>query len=366
MNIVFIGSVVSKEESMQDVRISQAGNNYQLKFISILKPVLSLSLYPVFLRNKVISNNNLFVTINNQIFFNARINKLYRLVFDTIEGLSIIRKLKIKDVFIYNIDRQNAILVWAIKFVLKKNVYIILADYSTNQKNTIYEKIIDRLVSKLNGVLTLNSNILVNRNQINSPGLLELECIKFNVTKTLNRNVLFSGSLGLTTGLMVTLETFSNNSKFDLFITGRPYHIDTENFESLLYSYTSKYDNIHYLGLLEFEEYLEVLKKCDIALSLRNPLDLEHQYNFPSKILEYLANSKVVISTLSYENLPKDFLFITKFDPISLSDTLDFVHLIDFNSRLQLMKSIYDYSIENLTETSIIRNCKNLISNNND
>jgi hypothetical protein len=81
-----------------------------------------------------------------------------------------------------------------------------------------------------------------------------------------------------------------------LFITGRPYEYKDSAFDELIEYYTSRFDNIKHLGLLDYEEYLVILDKCDIALSLRNPLDKEHQFNFPSKILEYLSKSKWIFN----------------------------------------------------------------------
>lgn len=54
---------------------------------------------------------------------------------------------------------------------------------------------------------------------------------------------------------------------------------------------------IEYVGFLEETEYLSLLNKANISINPRN-MDLsQNQNNFPSKILEYLATGKVIIST---------------------------------------------------------------------
>ena len=59
MKRIFIGQFVSKNESLLDKRISQAGNNYQLKFIKMVEPVISISIVPVFFNPNLISESNL-------------------------------------------------------------------------------------------------------------------------------------------------------------------------------------------------------------------------------------------------------------------------------------------------------------------
>jgi hypothetical protein len=117
------------------------------------------------------------------------------------------------------------------------------------------------------------------------------------------------------------------------------------------------------LGLLDYGAYIAVLEKCDIALSLRNPSDLEHQFNFPSKILEYLSKSKLVISSLIYKDLPEDFLFISGFDSFSLGSTLDKIKAADETFVSQLRENIYTYLHSEFTESALKTISNKLIQN---
>lgn len=364
MSRIFVGQFISEEESLLDKRISQAGNNYQLKFIDMLSPEMSISLYPIFLKNKaksIIGKRDVIV-INNQSILPQALNKICRLLFDTIEALNLILKSNIDNVFFYNIDKQNILIIWLTKILFKKNVYIVLADYPYFQNKSLFDKFANTVIRKIDGVITLNSNTSVNRNQKNLPGLLRSNEIFYNTITRLNKNVLLSGSLGFSTGIEIALQTFSKKPDYNLYITGRPYNIPESEFDMLINSYTRKYNNIKYLGLLDFDGYKEVLNKCDIALSLRNPKDQEHRYNFPSKILEYLSHSKLVISSLHYSDLPKEFVFYSEFDVVSLHQQLDEIIGMDSNTIMNLKGSIFNYLKNNYTEEALRNICTQLIN----
>lgn len=366
MNKIFVGQFVSQEESMLDNRISQAGNNYQLKFLEMLTPELSISMYPIFFRSnsKTISNKkNVLVVNNNRSIFPVPINKVYRLIFDTIKVLLIIKGSKIKNVFFYNIDRHNILSIYFSKVLLGKKVYLVLADYPYFNNKSFFDKLANKIIYRIDGAITLNSNIKVTKNQQVLPGILKADHIHRDTKPFLNNNVLLSGSLGTTTGLEIALETFSLRSDFNLFITGRPYNYNESEFNSLINYYTNRFENIKYFGLISYEDYLEILEKCDIALSLRNPNDLEHQFNFPSKILEYLSKSKIVISSLTYKELPEDFLFISGFDSISLGTTLDRIKRADKAFVNKLRNDIYIYLQNKFTEKALESICNKLINN---
>jgi hypothetical protein len=365
MKKIFVGQFVSQEESVLDKRISQAGNNYQLKFVEMLLPNLSISMYPIFLRSKTntINSKENVVVVNNHSALPASFNKLYRLVFDTIKVLNIINISKIKHIFFYNIDRQNILPLYFTKFLLGKKVYLILADYSYFENKSLFDRLANKIIQKIDGVITLNSNMKVNDNQQVLPGLLKADQIHRNTKQFINNNILLSGSLGITTGLELALETFSQRTDYNLFITGRPYNYKETEFDQLIEYYTSRFYNIKYLGLLNYEQYLIILDKCDIALSLRNPIDEEHQFNFPSKILEYLSKSKLVISSIIYKDLPENFLFITDFNSQSLGSTLDKIKIIDKDYVNRFKENIYKYLHSEFTEGALQNICNKLIKN---
>lgn len=360
---MFIGQFVSKNESILDKRISQAGNNYQLKFLEMFNPSVAISIYPIFLRGKQKDNLDNIQFVNNQSIFPFFLNKIYRFFFDTIQVLFLIKKAKTKNVFFYNIDKQNFLIIFLSKFLLNTKTFIVLADYSYFLNESWFDKFCNFMIKNVNGLLVLNSNIKLNKNQKTLPGLIKLDQVINKHKSGINKNIIFSGSLGYTTGLEVVLDAFSKRSDYNLFITGRPYNLSDSEFNKLILSYTKSFNNIKYLGLLNYDGYQEILNTCDIALSLRNPLDIEHQYNFPSKILEYLSNSKIVISSLTYEDLPKEFLFSTKFDSLSLLHALDEIFKLENSFIMELKFNISKYIEDQFTEAALKKITNNLTEN---
>ena len=89
-------------------------------------------------------------------------------------------------------------------------------------------------------------------------------------------------------------------------------------------------NNIEYLGVLEYEDYQEILSSCEFGLSLRNPSEMEHRMNFPSKILEYMSFGCIAISSISYSELNKDTYLLTEYSIEGMQFFFKNI-LIDFN-----------------------------------
>jgi hypothetical protein len=113
--------------------------------------------------------------------------------------------------------------------------------------------------------------------------------------------------------------------------------------------------------LLDYENYTKVLNDCDIALSFRNPNDDEHNYNFPSKILEYLSKSKIVISTKKYKDLPNSIIYYTDYNLDSLTETFESIYSMDFNEIVNVKSDIYKYLRANFTQEHTLKILNELI-----
>ena len=352
---ILICQVVPPELSNSDTRISQAGNNYMNKLIKLLKPKLTISLLPVFLKNLDLSlyNDNNYVSISSNSRLPYRLHLLYRLLLDTFKGFVLIKKRNIQNILFYNLDKQNFLLLCLIKLFLKRKVFVLVADHWSFNNSTFFEKLINYLLKKVNGTIVLNSNIKVNSNQVILPGLLLENDVVLNNEGILNKNVLLSGSLGKTTGLLLALDCFSKNSDLNLYISGRPYKFNKDEFDHIINKYVNNYPNIHYLGLLSSDDYLNLVDSCDICLSLRNPSDKEHQFNFPSKILEYLSKSKIVVSSIKYNDIKNDdLLFISKFNSESLKLTLEKIYNHSEQEIVDHKYLIYKYILDNFCQKS--------------
>ena len=282
---IFIGSFVSQEESLLDNKISQAGIIFQEKIIKFLRPEINISLIPIFVKEnkkfkyfcevKFIHNVTKYITLF----------KYYKFFLDNIEAIKIIKDSKINELVFYNLDKQNFLIVLYSKIILKKKVLIIIADYA-RYDNKIVNKIFNKIYSYVDATLVLNSSIKLNKKSKTMVGIAAKTNIKINKLETLSKNIMMSGSLGKTTGFELALDFFSKNKEYNLHITGRPFRYSEDEFNFLIEKYINKNSNIIYYGLVDYTKYLEILEQCDIALSLRNPSDNEHKYNFPSKIIE--------------------------------------------------------------------------------
>tara|TARA_B110001450_G_scaffold238959_1_gene246413 strand:- start:1664 stop:2434 length:771 start_codon:yes stop_codon:yes gene_type:complete len=253
-------------------------------------------------------------------------------------------------------------LVCLVRLLLRRKTFVLVADHWSFNSSTFLERAINYILKKINGVIVLNSNIKVNVNQQLLPGLLIDDEIKIVKQNSINRNVLLSGSLGKTTGLILALECFSSNKTCDLYISGRPYGFKENEFNEIIESYTRKHQNIHFLGLLDYDSYLKLVDKCDIALSLRNPNDPEHQFNFPSKILEYLSKSKIVISSIHYRDINDDLLFNTEFNSKSLSSTLNIIFNLEEKQIMHYKRYVHKCLLSNFGSESLNGALTNLIN----
>jgi hypothetical protein len=347
---------------MQNLGFSQAGILLQIKFIDFVKPNKIIALLPLFYRGKKQLDFHKPVSfINNQSVFKGKINYLYRLILDSGEVLVLIFKENSKNVFFYNIDIQNVLIIIGAKFLLRKKVFVMVADYAYYSSGFV-SAVFKWVLRKSNGVLVLNSNIIVNKNSRLLLGLLYREKVVLNSSGILNRNVIIGGSLGKTTGLELALSFFSKKSNLTLYVAGRPFRYKAGEMEALVEEYQKNFSNIKYLGHLDHNEYMAVLNECDVALSLRDPADAEHSYNFPSKILEYLSLSKMVVSTKRYQDVKSGVLFYSDFNEGALEECFKEIYEMSANEIMVRRLAIYDYLLDNFTEQRAINVVDELIS----
>jgi glycosyltransferase involved in cell wall biosynthesis len=209
------------------------------------------------------------------------------------------------------------------------------------------------LINSVNGCIVWNSKI-EHRNRVVLPDVLDSNAIRKNEFSELRRSVIFSGSLGQTTGFEVVLEYFSKHAEYHLVITGRPYNYSTEKFQELIDKFVTPYENILYLGLLPMDEYYRILDSVDIALSFRDPIDTQHDGNFPSKILEYLSFGKIVISTKQYFDIDSNIYFFTKPDELYIDKIFEEIFNLSEEEIGAKRKYIYNYLLANHTENALI------------
>lgn len=104
---------------------------------------------------------------------------------------------------------------------------------------------------------------------------------------------MYSGLLNHVTGVNLLLDAMKRVERQDirLWISGKG------EMEEAVKAAAEEDDRICYLGHLPYEEYIQKLQEADVLVNPRDMSLPENQNNFPSKIMDYLAAGKVIIST---------------------------------------------------------------------
>lgn len=105
--------------------------------------------------------------------------------------------------------------------------------------------------------------------------------------------LMYSGTLEPLTGVTMLIDAFEKlkRSDVELWISGKGSLAET------VVRAAESNSNIIFLGCLPYEEYLKKMLEVDIFVNPRDMNFLENKYNFPSKIMEYIATGRYVLST---------------------------------------------------------------------
>ena len=294
---------------------SQAANNFIEK---LSRRVFNehLIMFPLFVTNyidpSIYKSDYFLVKVNFHIlrknfFYRKKSNVVinaFLMFFDTFTGVRFfIRNKNYKFLWFYNLTPHNFLLALFLKFFLKRKCFVILADFNPSDNYFSIWFYIRLVICKMDGIICLSEYSKSYFNHVNSYVIAGVSTPQFYLSKVKSYseidfdNFMFSGRLSEINGISLLLNTFAKLPEKKLFISG------SGELEYLAKEFSDKYDNIMYLGNLPYEQYLEILSKIDIHFSLRDPQFHENQFNFPSKIFEYLYYSKIVISSVKYQHL---------------------------------------------------------------
>lgn len=126
-----------------------------------------------------------------------------------------------------------------------------------------------------------------------------------------------------------------------------------------LKKYIKHFNNVVYDGLLKGTEYTNYLQNCDIGISPRLLEDKYSDFTFPSKVLVYLSNGLITVSTnikaIKESKVSDSIYFINELTPLSVAESilkidyenlknLNIVSELDQNFKKEIKKLINDFN----------------------
>lgn len=307
MRIVFCGTLVPEVYDTKLKYLSPAANRFQTEFCKELLhqgnelEILSYIGFPVEGEMPDFAKRN--------DFFEGRIEYIYKT-----EGVKssirlfkkrLVEKAQNADVII----AYNVVYAWISLPRITKHCKIksalILADYT---EMSSYQSLIRKLYARMQ-LYSIRRYALVVGLSANTKRFLKrgqkFYCMEGGISRAVYNffsnptsgqgkiKLMYSGLLEEVTGIDILLEAFHNvkSPNICLLVSGKG------SMESLLKDYEKKDNRIENLGYMEYEEYLKMLCTADILINPRNMNLQENKNNFPSKIMEFLATGKMIIST---------------------------------------------------------------------
>lgn len=322
MKIFFCGSYVPEEIEHLEKNISAAGNRFQHNVIENLKEcgnkVLVLSYIGMAITEESKKKLKKLNKVNRDVYYSLRQKNLLFFFTNFLKQMRM--NIRESDCSIcYNVVHIWFLLPWFCRFWKKKSI-LVLADYSGSESYvTIFRKLYAKLqlvcIRNFDCVIGLspNSQRLLKQHQeffLMEGGIDEKFYYSFHYvdqSKEKKIRILYAGLLGEVTGVDILLEAFSRSRDPDviLIITGKG------PMEGRARAAAEKDARIIIKGNLKYEEYVRELQNADILVNPRNMLLPENQNNFPSKIMDYLASGKIIVSTkfAGWEKFNENILF---------------------------------------------------------
>ena len=174
--------------------------------------------------------------------------------------------------------------------------------------------------------------------------LLPIQNVK-KINKKKNKTIfLYSGSFDKWGGVLMLLDAMDHikDDKFELWVCG-PAN------DKLFKSAVKKDQRIKYLGLLTDNQLQNTYKKADIFLNPR-PVNMPgNEINFPSKLFDYLAWNKPIISTWTKSLSPiyKKVLHVVNDNPVAIASAMKSFLEVKKYSKIKNKKWIEDKNWNN-------------------
>jgi glycosyltransferase involved in cell wall biosynthesis len=332
--IIWIGSVFSSEDVLKNKAISPAGNKWQLNFIYALinmgTNVVNLGHYPerAFPKGKLFVNKHNFRIPENINFLSS---SYLNLPFLRILNLNVSNALKLarqlsksqnkpKYIISYNTYSYNILPLLYAKYIRRIKWISLVADPMNDKTNKINP--FNHLASG-NVFLSWNLfNTSTSKNKLHlDGGINRITKLNLQVLKNNDRYILYTGAIARHTGIELLINAFNliKTNDLKLVICGKGQN-------SLLSKEIKQNPRIVFLGIVDEKKLISLYDNAYIFINPRLLEEKTNGSNFPSKILEYLAFCKPILSTYTGGIHPKYkevINFIENDDPYELADKID-------------------------------------------
>ena len=314
MKILFLGTYVPDDFADQVPTISAAGNQFQYNLVSTLKKrhvVHSLSYIAVSTDGWLDKYTEQFRKEEIMLFL-PKTDGFWKAICNF--RATLCQELKWADCVV----AYNALYPW-FKIRGKKRKVLILADYTPPAEEIGIRKKVMASVTRLSFaqydryvLLSAGSRryLRKNKNAIVVNGAIQWSNFQ-GIQKPLQKKLitfLYSGMLNQVTGLDLLLSAFrmTKNPDYRLIICGQGSDMLKEIENSCLAD-----SRIIYKGYVSKKEYFDLLGQAHVVVNPRNMEMRQNKYNFPSKVMEYIASGRVVLSTrfVGYDNYERYLLF---------------------------------------------------------
>ena len=308
MKLIMCGTMVPSECENRIQYLSNAANRFQLNFVKEMKKLCDIDVYSylgIAVDEKVqrelaqkTGDVNLFFRTADRMIGVMRFKRAVKQALKQVDCL-----------ITYNVTYAWMFAPVLAKRMSKKSA-LILADYSGEES---YHSFARRLYARLQLKVIQKYDVVIGLSETTRRYLKPNQrflCVEGGIDQAVYdyfgqasadekqqengiTTYMYAGILEPVTGVDMLLKAFSriNNPTIRLKISGKGSMV------KLVQEAAKQDDRITYLGCVPYEEYLCNLKQADVLVNPRN-MDLpENENNFPSKIMEYLATGKPIIST---------------------------------------------------------------------
>ena len=169
------------------------------------------------------------------------------------------------------------------------------------------------------------------------------------------RVLLFCGTLSAENGLKLLLDAFARikDQAVGLWISGRG------DMQAQVESLAAQDPRVRFLGFIEHAELLKIMQHSLLLVNPRPPSLPQHRFNFPSKILEYLASGRPVISLASADialEYGKYLILSSQETPEALASVIDESLRRDPQELDELGRKGRDYVLQEKNWATLSRN----------